>query len=139
LLDNCEHLLTASAQLAEIVAHLEAGKPNEACGLLAGQNGRVTKVYLMVNAAHSPVRYVIEPEALVRVIEETEERGWELVGIFHSHPGGPLFPSATDIDEAYYPDSAYVICAPDAAGGWQAKAFEIKEGRAREIPLRIET
>ena len=132
-------LILSPSYLSQIIAHLEAGKPDEACGLLAGQNGRVTKVYLMANAARSPVRYVVEPDALVRVFEETEERGWDLVGIFHSHPAGPLSPSATDIAEAYYPDSAYVICAPDADGRWQAKAFEIKEGRAREIPLLIET
>lgn len=131
-------LILSPSHLSQIIAHLKAGKPNEACGLLAGQNGRVTKVYLMANAAGSPVRYSMEPEALIQVIEEIEERGWDLVGIFHSHPGGPLSPSATDIAEAYYPDSAYVICAPDAAGRWQAKAFEIREGRVREIRLRVE-
>ncbi|MEK7278690.1 MAG: M67 family metallopeptidase [Chloroflexota bacterium] len=132
-------MILSPTHLAQIYAHVEAGKPNEACGLLGGRGGKVEKVYLMENAARSPVRYSMEPEALIRVIEETEERGWDLVGIFHSHPAGPLSPSATDIAEAYYPDSAYVICAPDADGRWQAKAFEIKEGRAREIPLLIET
>jgi len=128
----------SSSDLAQIYSHLEAGKPNEACGLLAGLNGRVIKVYLTANAAHSPVRYSIAPQELIRAIIEIEDHGWGIIGIFHSHPGGPLAPSATDIAEAFYPDSAYVICAPDAGGRWQAKAFEIKEGRAREIPFRIE-
>ena len=132
--------LTLSAtQLAEIFAHLDAGKPNEACGLLGGQGGRVEKVYLMANATPSPVRYSMEPEKLIQTILEIEERGWELLGIFHSHPAGPPTPSATDIAEAYYPDSAYVICARDSGGRWQARAFEIKSGGAREITIRVES
>lgn len=126
-------------QLAEIFAHLDAGKPNEACGLLGGPEGRVEKVYLMANATPSPVRYSMEPERLIQTILEIEERGWELLGIFHSHPAGPPTPSATDIAEAYYPDSAYVICAPGPDGRWQARAFEIKSGGAQEIPIRVES
>ncbi len=132
-------LTLTSSQLAEIFAHLDAGKPDEACGLLGGQGGRVEKVYLTANATPSPVRYSIKPEELVQAIVEIEERGWELLGIFHSHPAGPPTPSATDIAEAYYPDSAYVICAPDSGRRWQARAFEIKNGEAREIPIRVES
>ncbi len=131
-------LVLSPSHLAQIHAHVEAGKPNEACGLLGGRKGRVEQVYLTENAAHSPVRYLVTPTQLIHVLIDIEERGWDLVGIFHSHPGGPPSPSATDIAEAYYPDSAYVICAPDAAGRWQAKAFEIREGRVREIRLRVE-
>jgi proteasome lid subunit RPN8/RPN11 len=131
-------LILSATQLAEIFAHLDAGKPDEACGLLGGPGGRVEKVYLMANATPSPVRYSMEPEKLIQTILEIEERGWELLGIFHSHPSGPTTPSAADIAEAYYPDSAYVICAPDAGGRWQARAFEIKNGEAREMPIRVE-
>jgi proteasome lid subunit RPN8/RPN11 len=125
-------------QLSEIFAHVDAHKPNEACGLLGGSGGRVEKVYLIANATPSPVSYSMKPEELVRAIVEIEERGWELLGIFHSHPAGPPTPSAADVAEAYYPDSAYVICAPDAGGRWQARAFEIKNGETREIPIRVE-
>jgi proteasome lid subunit RPN8/RPN11 len=132
-------LTITTSQLSEIFAHVDAHKPNEACGLLGGQGGRVEKVYLMANATPSPVRYSMEPEKLIQTILEIEERGWELLGIFHSHPAGPPTPSATDIAEAYYPDSAYVICAPGPDGRWQARAFEIKSGGAREIPIRVES
>jgi len=123
--------------MAEIFAHLNAHQPNEACGVLGGQGGRVLKVYPVSNATPSPVRYTMEPNEQVRAMMEIEERGWELVGIFHSHPAGPPVPSETDVAEAYYPDSAYVICAPDSDGGWQARAFELKNGTAREIELHI--
>lgn len=131
-------LTLTTGQLTEIYAHLEAGKPNEACGLLGGQDGRVLKVYPVPSARPSPVRYLMEPGAQVEAMTEIDERGWELVGIFHSHPAGPPVPSATDVAEAYYPDSAYLICAPDSAGRWQARAFELRSGTVREIELKIQ-
>ncbi len=132
-----QQLTLTASQLAEIYTHLEAEKPNEACGLLGGQGGHVRRVYLVTNATPSPVRYSMEPGELIQAILDIEERGWELIGIFHSHLAGPPVPSATDIDEAYYPDSACVICAPDSAGRWEARAFEIKNGEARAILLQV--
>ena len=129
-------VLLTQAQWIEICAHLTAGLPEEACGLLAGRAGQTHKVYLITNARHSPTRYEMEPRELVQALEEMDENEWDLIGIFHSHPAGPPTPSPTDMAEAYYPDSAYVICSLDR-GEWQARAFEIREGRAREIELQI--
>ncbi|MBM4422476.1 MAG: M67 family metallopeptidase [Chloroflexi bacterium] len=128
--------LTA-AQWQAITTHLDSQLPNEACGLLGGKVGQTLAVYCVSNADASPTRFSMEPGELIRTLIEIEDRGWELMGIFHSHPAGPPTPSATDIAEAYYPDSAYIICSP-GEGGWQARAFEIRDGAAREIDLRIE-
>jgi proteasome lid subunit RPN8/RPN11 len=76
------------------------------------------------------------PALLLQALEEIDAQGWELVGIFHSHPAGPPTPSPTDVAEAYYPDSAYLICAP-GPGGWQVRAFEIRGGQTRELPIEI--
>ncbi|HKZ71215.1 MAG TPA: M67 family metallopeptidase [Anaerolineales bacterium] len=130
-------LTLTTAQWQLITEHLESGLPNEACGLLAGRDGRAHKVYLITNARHSPVRYEMEPGELIRAIIDIEERGWDLIGIFHSHPAGPPTPSPTDVAEAYYPDSAYVICSL-VGGQWAARAFEIRGGDVREIGLTIE-
>jgi proteasome lid subunit RPN8/RPN11 len=66
-----------------------------------------------------------------------EARGWELLGIFHSHPAGPAIPSETDVRRAYYPDSLYLICAPDERGEWHARAFSIVSGAVEERELRV--
>lgn len=126
-----------NAQWADICAHLSARLPEEACGLLAGRNGQTLKVYLIPNAARSPTRFFMEPAHLLRAFEEIDQSGWDLLGIFHSHPAGPSTPSVTDVAEAYYADSAYLICCPGAAG-WQARAFEIRDGQVREVPFEIE-
>jgi proteasome lid subunit RPN8/RPN11 len=131
-------VLTLTAeQWAQMCAHLTAQLPNEACGLLAGRAGRIDKVYLITNAQASPVRYEMEPGELIEAILEMERADWELLGIFHSHPAGPPTPSPTDVAQAYYPDSAYLICSPGAEN-WQGRAFEIRDGSPREILLTIE-
>jgi hypothetical protein len=38
----------------EMLAHVQAGYPNEACGVLAGLNGQVVKNYPTANAAEQP-------------------------------------------------------------------------------------
>src|ERR687888_597036 len=103
-----------------LVAHARAEYPNEACALLAG-NGRIEKVYTLPNAEASPTFYVVEPKAQLRAMNEMDERGWDLVGIFHSHTFTEAYPSRTDVELAAYPDATYLILSladRDAVRGW---------------------
>ena len=125
-------LRLTSAQWQQITQQLTRELPNEACGLLAGVNGVVRRVYPVESILRSPVAYEMEPHAQVRAMVEIEEQGWEITAIYHSHPAGPPAPSPTDIAQAYYPDSLYLICAPDARGQWRGRAFRIVDGAVVE-------
>jgi proteasome lid subunit RPN8/RPN11 len=128
--------LTAAHRDA-MLAHVQAGLPNEACGLLGGPPGKVERVYGVENVYRSPVAYYMDPAAQVEAMVEIEAAGWDVCGIFHSHPAGPPVPSATDVAQALYPEAVYVIVAPDGAGGWQMRGFEIDSGHVREVPLEL--
>jgi len=131
-------LTLTPAQWREVVAHVEAERPNEACGLLAGEGGVVRRVYPAENILHSPVAYQMDPKRQVEVMLEIEAAGWDLHGIYHSHPGGPPVPSLADVAQAYYPDSLYVILAPQAAAGeWRGRAFRIEAGEVKEVEVMI--
>ncbi len=80
-----------------IVTQARSEHPNEACGLLAGTNGEATKLFRMANAERSPVIYRMEPSEQLRVFNQIEEEGLDLVGIYHSHTRSPAYPSATDV------------------------------------------
>ncbi len=131
-------LYLTQRQLDEIVAHAQGLAPEEACGLLGGVGGRVLGVYPVENALHSPLAYSMEPQAQVETMMLIEELGWDLLGIFHSHPAGPAIPSQTDVRQAYYPESLTVILAPGRDRAWQARAFRIDEGRVEEAQVVIE-
>jgi [CysO sulfur-carrier protein]-S-L-cysteine hydrolase len=131
-------LTLSRAQWQEIIAHAQAELPNEACGLLAGEGGTVRHVYPVENSLHSPWAYEMDPTQQVHVMLEIEAAGWELSAIYHSHPGGPPVPSPTDVARAYYPDSIYLILAPEAATReWHGRAFVIEEGRVEELSLQV--
>jgi proteasome lid subunit RPN8/RPN11 len=94
----------------EMIAHAREGAPQEVCGVLGGPDGRIEKLWRATNVAENPmVTYEMEPHEQWRVFQELEERGWEIVGLYHSHPASPAYPSATDVRLAFYPDSVYFI------------------------------
>jgi len=126
-----------SQQWHTLLAHLQAHLPEEAGGLLAGRSGVVHQVYCLENIEHSPVAYLLDPHQQVQAMVEIEMNGWELCGIFHSHPAGPPQPSPTDVAQAYYPEAIYLVCAPDADGQWQGQGFTIVAGSVTAVPFTI--
>ena len=95
----------------DIIDHARQGKPEEVCGLLRGKQGATTGILRTENVAPDPIMdYEVEPSALL-VQFDWEDAGDELIGIYHSHPVSPAYPSASDAFNAYYPDSVYLICS----------------------------
>ena len=70
----------------QMVEHAVASLPNEACGLLAGRNGRVERFYPMRNADQSRTTYRLDPKDQFQVFSEIEDKGWELAGISITFP-----------------------------------------------------
>jgi len=119
----------------EMLRHVRQHEPLEACGLLAGKDEQVQKVLLVRNQAQSPVRFVMDPYEQLQAFEWIETQALELIGIFHSHPGGPETVSSTDIAEAAY-DVVHLIWSR-LNGQWQARGFWIEAGQAIEIVLLV--
>jgi proteasome lid subunit RPN8/RPN11 len=114
--------------------------PEEACGLLSGQiEARIYRVAAVIpttNELHSPVRYRIDPLEQIAAFNWIDAQGLELVGIYHSHPAGPMSPSPTDIAEAYYPEAIYLIWSAPA-GEWQCTAFLIQDGQVAPVEIFV--
>lgn len=106
------HLVVVPADMqAAMLAHARAEAPLEACGLLGGRGNRAERFYPTRNAAHSPVRYEVEPADLLAVTMALEAEGADLWGVFHSHPQTEAYPSQTDLRLALYPEAVYLICS----------------------------
>ena len=134
-----EQLILTQSQVTQMIAHARAEAPLEACGLLGGQDGRVLGVYPAVNALHSPTRYLLRPEDLLTALKDMEEQGWgpDPLAIYHSHPQGPETPSETDIAEAYYPDSVYIIIARTDRPAPSVRGFRIVKEHVSQVTLKI--
>lgn len=119
----------------EIVAHAQAGFPEEVCGIIAGRDGWAVALYRGRNVSSTPrVAYELDVDTLVRQIE-FDEVGLTLAAIYHSHPAGPETPSETDIARATYPDSVYLICSLADPSRPVLRGFRIVAGRVWEVML----
>ena len=121
----------------EIVAHARAGLPNEACGILAGLDDRVERFFPAQPDEPSPYYYRIESRDQIRIMNEIDAAGLDLVGIYHSHTSSPAFPSRTDAEQAFWPDAVYVIVS---LGGGDAdmRGYRIRDMDIAEEPLTFE-
>lgn len=110
--------------LDRTLAHLRGQAPCEGVGLWAGAKGVVSEVLDLPNVHANPqVAYAAEPTALIRAIRKIEERGLELLAIYHSHPVGSVQPSKTDKTQAYW-RVPYVIFALQTN---ELKAYRLPE------------
>lgn len=121
----------------EIISHALEGWPSEICGLVAGTPTPV-RTYRIANIAETPrTRYLMEPREQFEAMMDIEERGWELYGIYHSHPSSQAYPSETDRSLAFYPDAVYLICSLQNKQRPELRAFLLLDGEVREQGLRI--
>ena len=97
------------AALDVIVAHARAEAPAECCGMLVGLDASIDEAVRARNIAASPTRFLIDPKDHFAARRAARRRGLEVLGFYHSHPHSPAWPSPTDVTEAAYPDSVYLI------------------------------
>ena len=121
----------------EILAHAKEGYPDEVCGLMAGRNGIISRIFRITNSDKSSVSYMMEPAEQFRAFKEMRMDGSELTAIYHSHPTSPAYPSQTDVKLAYYPDAAYLIVSLQKADAPVLKGFRIVNGNISEEIIEI--
>ncbi len=129
-------MMLPAAMAEQILTHSRRSLPNEACGLLAGDDTGVRRLYCRPNVDASPVSYTIDPSGHFRALMDAEENGWELIGAFHSHVNAPAYPSPTDVAGAAEPDWVWLVAGP-VAGSPEIRAFRIRDGEIREEELAI--
>ncbi len=112
-------LIMTVEQLATMKIAAETAYPEECCGLLLGVQAweegwrRVQEVRPLPNqwdethlaftdgadgaqslGKHN--RYWVDPKALMQAQREARDRGWIVLGVYHSHPDHPARPSERD-------------------------------------------
>lgn len=133
----------------EIVAHARREAPDECWGLLAGVDDRVLGVFPCVNGAppeERPFRYQTEPHSQRQADDAIGARGWQIVGIYHSHTHTQPYPSPTDINEAnpFLGDIVYVLISlraprqPFIYRGMSREEWERAHAFAQRHPARPE-
>jgi proteasome lid subunit RPN8/RPN11 len=125
-----ERLIFPDSLRQELIDHARQGNPDEVCGMFAGRDGRVERVFRVRNTADevtadsgifrdratgvaSPgrraVHYYMDPRDQLRVYNEIDAEGLDLIGYYHSHTHTEARPSPTDIRLATDLTAFYVL------------------------------
>ena len=121
----------------EMVAHALKEDPNECCGILAGKDGQVLKLYRMTNVEASPYRYRMDNRELFKVHQEIGDSGLDFMAIYHSHTHSEAYPSATDVRLATWPDTRYILVSLLDKKDPPIRAFFIQDGKIIEEEVTI--
>jgi proteasome lid subunit RPN8/RPN11 len=125
-----ERLVFPAPLREELIKYAREGHPEEVCGILGGLAGEVQRVFPVRNTAddvgvdqgvfrdrstgvaaagRKPVHYYMDPRDQLRVYNELDELGLDVVGYYHSHTHTEARPSPTDIRLATDLSSIYVL------------------------------
>ncbi|MDD5135032.1 MAG: M67 family metallopeptidase [Phycisphaerae bacterium] len=121
----------------QMLQQAKAEAPIEACGILAGRDGQVKKLYKMTNADQSSGHFMMAPVEQFKVVKDVRAAGLEMLAIYHSHPESPARPSQEDIRLALMPDVVYVIVSLQNANTPVLKGFLIENENVTEVPIKI--
>jgi proteasome lid subunit RPN8/RPN11 len=121
--------------LDRMLIHCRAAYPDEACGVLAGQGSSPSHIYESRNLEPTPVSYLMDPAEQFRIMKDMRDKGLRMVGIFHSHPQSPAYPSPKDIRLAFYDDTAYIIVSLIDMDAPDIRAFRIVDSSVNEIAI----
>ena len=152
--------MTIARSLYErILRHGERTYPEEACGLLIGDERAIHEVVEIRNAADEMRAerpdaftrgahdgYVMDPREQMRATQAAEREGRTVIGVYHSHPDVGAYFSAEDKRRAlpFDPDlplyPAWIVADVKQGKGLAAKLFVWSAGEKDflEQPLEIQ-
>jgi len=56
-----------------------------------------------------------------------------LLGVYHSHPRTPAYPSVSDVEMAFYPEAYYFIISLEPS--IELRAFKIEDARIEDVEI----
>ena len=129
-----------------MVEQARRDSPNETCGFFSGQPGVIEEIYPMRNVSGDPdVQYEFEPMEHFKMLKRADREKIPIMGVYHSHPASPAYPSATDVAMAILPDGTptyseylYIILSLQTSDRPVLRGFRILPGgKIQEEELKV--
>jgi proteasome lid subunit RPN8/RPN11 len=120
-----------------MVADVIAKSPEEACGFIAGERNHSRLILPITNVLHDAFRFRMDPEEELEAFISVEEKGWDVLAVYHSHPQGIDRPSASDFDQLTFPGIVYLIWYQNA-NEWRCRGYLMRAvSDSLEVPVVI--
>jgi proteasome lid subunit RPN8/RPN11 len=133
----------SSSLLREIHKHGEAAYPDEGAGLLlgkqTGENKEIVRLLPLENARRSSERhnrYLLTAEDFLKAEFAAAEMGFDILGVFHSHPDHPNRPSAFDLEWAL-PYLSYIITSVMQGKATESLSWVLNEDRSNFLNEKL--
>jgi [CysO sulfur-carrier protein]-S-L-cysteine hydrolase len=123
----------------EIVEHAVADAPKECCGVVAARDGDLVKVYRMRNERDSQFSFEMDGRELMRVLDEIDDAGEQLVALYHSHTRSAPKPSLKD--KEYVPgwaDTLWIIVGVKPGDEPEMRVWSFRGKKETEVELVVE-
>ncbi len=130
--------LEVDRRLVKELIHEALTSDGEICGFLLGrvegERFRARELYKARNVSLTRgTSFKVDPRDVYEAHVYAERRGFDVVGIYHSHPGPPN-PSATDLEcMRGWPVAWLIISSTDGS----VAAYIAKQGSVEELELQI--
>ena len=121
---------------------LEENYPHEACGFFTGSEDsgsrEINDLWSVNNISTENLRrrFVIDPMDYLKAEQKADNANTNLLGLFHSHPDHPAFPSEHDLAAAQ-PYFSYVIVSVKDGKLDEIRSFRLGEGEFIEEEVII--
>ena len=140
------------AIVAQVERAAEGAFPEECCGILIGpvpqgfeKQGRavcVEEARPLPNGWESSARthrYEIDPRIFAKIEQELSGTGRGIVGLYHSHPSVPAWPSPFDLERAWPCYSYWIVCVREGKAAGSRSWMRSDDGaHFFEEPIRQE-
>jgi proteasome lid subunit RPN8/RPN11 len=132
-------LIILSELLEAAVEHARREHPQEACGVIAAEQGsrRPTRFVPMANNAQSATFFEFDPQEQLRVWREMDARGEEPLVIYHSHTHSAAYPSKDDVLFANEPQAHYLIISTAQDCDVPVRSFRIIDAKVTEESIQV--
>lgn len=120
--------------LNEIIRDAQKAAPAEICGLLIGKKNHIQNYIQMPNISNENSKYIFNPDIYIKTLYDLELNKIDILGIYHSHPFGPNYPSETDLKENHMKNNFHLIIS-NTNGEWTVRAFLYTENNYTELEL----
>ncbi|MCY4145629.1 MAG: M67 family metallopeptidase [Chloroflexi bacterium] len=130
-------------QKQRIFHQLEQAYPEEAAGFLLGHMvaGYIAAVDVVIDeivpvdnvsdAGEKRRRFVVKPQDWMRLEDQADASGLQLIGCYHSHPDAAAIPSAFDLEHSY-PNFLYIIVAVNEGRATDMRSYELSRKGSHE-------
>ncbi len=121
----------------ELIALALRDSPIETCGYISGIEDEIKEVIPLTNIDHSPEHFSFDPGEQFTAVKEARAKGYQLIGVYHSHPASPARLSQEDLRLANDPRLYYLIISLLNPEKPVIKAFRVISKEVTEVPILI--